>query len=191
MLWVQVCVVPGKLQNCARTVGVIKRPQARSEHPRQDRRESEAVPPKSARLPPEQADMVSDDEKSERLTRTLSDPALLNRRPGLNSPSRLDDVKRESSLSARDVYDAGVSRPSTGAARATAAASRQAKQPSWGRNAARALFSRSTSPKMQEGESSPVLISGGPSGGAAPRNNKGTAGTGAPPRPQRASAERT
>ncbi|CAN0172384.1 unnamed protein product [Laminaria digitata] len=132
--------------------------------------------------------MVLEDEKSERLTRTLSDPAL-NRRPGLNSPSRLDDVKRESSLSARDVYNAGVSRPAAGA-RGAAVGSRLTKQPSWGRNA-RSLFSRSTSPKTQEGESSPVLISGGPSGGAAPRGNKGTAAARAPPRPQRASTERT
>lgn len=36
-------------ENCARTC-CHKRPQASSEHARQDRRESERVPPKSARL---------------------------------------------------------------------------------------------------------------------------------------------
>lgn len=143
--------------------------------------------------------MASDDEQqSERLTRTLSDPAFPGHQQHLKSASNsLDYPHRQTPSSARDVFEGTTSGQGSGArgggggGGGGGAGLKTAKHPGWGRKSARGLFFRSGSPKTQDGEGPPdVTMPGGPSAGA---RMKGAA-AGAPPtagRPQRTKPDST
>lgn len=98
--------------------------------------------------------MATEEEKSERLSRTLSDPDLLRRQREEHNAIKLDHPNRDTApRSARDVLEGTSSRmgmrggPAEGSTKMT-------KKPSWGRKSARGLLFRSGGPpKTHDGES--------------------------------------